>query len=259
MISRRRAARGRQALLGLLGALASAPVAHAGTVRAQIAVPADRSDPSTDGLWRIDNGVLPVLPRAIDPRSECLLVLSPRGKAPTKDARKEDVVAAELRGLRLVPAVIAVPLGATLEIKNEDRVPHTLLSVEPDGPLLPRPTPAGAVRSEHMQRPGVFGVIDDELPHLRGWVIVTDGGVALRPDDKGVVKGEVPDGRYTARLFYRGAYVVERDVEVSARPLELQLAVPGRGPPKPPERAADKTPDKEAAKPEAAATDGGAR
>lgn len=205
-------------------------VAHAGTVRGQLSVAAERSEPSADGLWRIDNGILPVVPRAVDLHGECMIVLVPQPEGHARDLKKEEVVTAEVRGLRLSPQVITLPFGAAIEIKNEDPVPHALTLRLADETILPsRETPAGAVRSERIQRPGTFELRDDEQPHLRGWVIVTDGGAALRPDEHGAFKGEVPDGRYLLRVFARGGYAIERAIEVGSKPVELQLTVPARG------------------------------
>src|SRR5262249_44427740 len=64
--------------LAILAMLTSSAAARAGTLRGQLTLAAERADSGTDGLWRIDNGILPVLPRTIDPRSECVIVLVPK-------------------------------------------------------------------------------------------------------------------------------------------------------------------------------------
>lgn len=197
--------------------------ASAGTLHAQITLAPEHADPP-DGLWRVDNGVLPVAPRPVDLHGESVVVLVPRGGG--KPARKDEVVTATLRGLRLSPSVIVVPLGASLELKNEDRVPHVIGGS--DDVLPPRPIPAGASRTERLPRPGVYALADDDLPHLRGWVIVAEGGLALRPDEHGAIHAEVPDGAYTLKLFARGAVVVTRDLEVGPHTAELSLTVPAR-------------------------------
>lgn len=221
----------RRTFIVLCGAAAfRVGAAQAGTVRAQLTVAPEHSD-APEGLWRIDNGVLPVLPRPVDLHGECVLLLVPRG-TPPKPAHKEETVTAELRGLRAIPAVSVVPLGASFELKNEDQVPHTIASLAPDDSILPpRPIPASSSRIERMQRPGVFVLADDELPHLRAYLIVTEGGVALRPDDHGAIHADVPDGAYTMKLFAHGAFVSERDLDVGAHPIELTLSVPARAKP----------------------------
>jgi hypothetical protein len=243
-----------RALLALALLLASSP-GRAGVVRGQVTIPADRGDAPIEGLWRVDNGVLPVVPRAIDPRVECALVLVPlKAEAPKKD----DNVTVELRGLRMSPTAIAVPLGAQVDFKNEDRVPRTLYTAAPEETVVPlRPTPANATRSEKMTRPGTFLLLDDELPHVRGWLIVMPGGINVKLDEHGAFNAQVKEGRYNVKLFFRGSYVVERDIDVGKNPVELQLALPAH--------VAKKDAPAEAVRPESpapatpTATDGGAK
>jgi hypothetical protein len=80
-----------------------------------------------------------------------------------------------------------------------------------------------------MQRPGLFVLTDDELPHLRGFLIVTEGGIALRSDEHGLIHAEVPDGAYTMKLFAHGSFVSERDLDVGSHPIDLALTIPARG------------------------------
>jgi hypothetical protein len=213
--------------VAIIVVLAASPL-HAGTLRGQLTMPAERADSGSDGLWRIDNGILPVVPRTIDPRSECVIVLIPKAEKKDKD-KKEETVTVELRGLKLAQTAIAVPVGAQLDLKNEDRVPHTLYTAAPDETVMPmRPTPAGNVRSEKMQRAGIFMLLDDELPHIRGWLVVTDGGITVRPDERGAFSATVPDGRYAMKLFFRGGYVVERDLDIGSKTIELAFTLPVR-------------------------------
>ena len=203
--------------------LLTAPVAHAGTVHGQIRLPIDQGE-APDGLWRLDNGLLPVLPKTADARTDCFVLVVP--KVPPK-SRKPATVSAELRGLKLVPSLIVATTGDTVEVRNEDRVPHALFADD----LLPEKTiAAGSVRSELVQRPGIYTIHDGELPHVRGWLVVVDGGIVARPDDRGAWRAELPDGHYTAKLFYRGAFVGEHPFDVSARPAEVDLTATGEHP-----------------------------
>jgi hypothetical protein len=210
--------------MGWMGAMASA-----GTVRGQLTVASERGEKGPEGLWRLDNGLLAVQARPLDPRSECVVVLFPKTPGKGKEPAKGEAVTAELKGLRLTPQVIVVPLGAALSIKNEDRVPYALHATGSDEAAYPaRPLPAGGKREEVLQHPGVYNLRDDEQAHLRGWVIVTEGAVALRPDEHWAFRGEVPDGHYDLKVFYRGGYVVEKSVDVSSKSLELQLTIPAK-------------------------------
>jgi hypothetical protein len=201
--------------------------AAAGTLRGQLSVSADRADPAPDGLWRIENGILPIAPRTADPRTECVVVLEPKAAGKSKELGKPETVSATLRGMRLVPTAIVVPLGGSIEIKNEDRLPHALGVAGADADVFPaRPTPAGATRTERPQRPGVFALRDEESPHVRGWLIVTDTAVAVRPDEHWAYKLEAPDGQYTLRVLYKGSVAIERAVEIGPKSGELNLTIP---------------------------------
>ncbi|MEO6953822.1 MAG: hypothetical protein ABI321_18615 [Polyangia bacterium] len=203
--------------------LLTAPIARAGTVHGQITLPVERAD-ANEGVWRLDNGLLAVVPKGADARHECFVLLVPKTSV---KAHKPETVTVELRGLRLTPSLIAATMGDTLELHNDDRVPHALSA---EDLLQPKPTPPGSVRSEVLQRPGVYPVRDDEVPHVRGWLVVTDGGSVVRPDEHGAWKADVSDGAYTAKLFYRGTFVAEHAVDVSAHPAEVELSATGGHP-----------------------------
>jgi len=201
--------------------------AHAGSVRGQISFATERVEPAADGLWRIENGILAVSARIADPRSECVVLLEPKGPARSKDTGKPEPVTAALRGLRLHPVVLLAPLGAMVEIKNEDRVPHTLAVVGNDADVFPaHATPAGATRSERPKRPGVFALRDEEFPHVRGWLVVTDTAIAARPDEHWAWKLEAPEGEYTLKVLYRGGVALERAISVGAKSVEVNLTLP---------------------------------
>ena len=71
----------------------------------------------------------------------------------------------------------------------------------------------------------MFPLRDEESPHVRGWLVVTDTAVAVRPDERWAYKLEVPDGKYTLRVLYKGSVAVERVVDV-AKSTELNLTIP---------------------------------
>jgi len=194
----------------------------AATIHGTVVLPADKAEVS-EGLWRVDNGVLTVLSRPSEARSDCVLLLTPKD-ASTKEPKPETVTV-ELKGMRLVPQVVAVPIGGTIEIKNEDHVPHSISA----GDLLPaRSTPASTTRTERVQRPGIYPLVDDEVPHVHGWLLVTEGGTVARPDERGAWHADVPDGRYELQLFYRGAFVTSRTLDVNAKTADTTLTVGAR-------------------------------
>jgi hypothetical protein len=69
---------------------------------------------------------------------------------------------------------------------------------------------------------------DQEYPHLDGTQVITDSPHAAQVDDKGQFKLEVPEGRYTLKVWFRGAWVVTMPVEVGPRVTELKVDVPAQ-------------------------------
>jgi hypothetical protein len=110
-------------------------------------------------------------------------------------------------------------------------VPHTLYVERETSFMPPEPTPSGQTRSQKFMAAGEYRIRDEEYPHLRGEVVAVETPYVAQLDERGAFKLEVPEGRYTLRVFWRGAWVVSRPVEVSARGAELAVRVPAKGRP----------------------------
>jgi plastocyanin len=199
-------------VLLLLGAPALAAPVH-GTVKLG---DEPRNDPPS-GYWRVENGVLPVQP-ATDAR-EAVVVLEP-AVAPAKTA-EPPTVTVELRGLRLDPRVLVVPVGATVQFKNADRVPHTLHA---DTVLATETTPGGQTRTQKFSALGEFKIRDEEYPHLSGMVLVVTTPYFATLEPSGAFKLDAPEGKYTARVWWRGAWVASQPVSVGHG--EINIVVP---------------------------------
>jgi plastocyanin len=199
--------------------------ALAATVRGTVTLPEVKGDPPS-GHWRVENGVLPVLPRLADLHGEALVVL----ESPT--AKKLDpppAIVVELHGLRMDPSVVAVQTGGTVTFKNSDRVPHALY-IEGGATLMPpSPTPSGQSRAQRFLAAGEYRIRDEEQPHLDGTVVALDTPYAAAVDEHGAWKLEVPEGHYTLRVFWRGAWVLTRPLEVGHLPAEIALHIPEKG------------------------------
>lgn len=177
------------------------------------------------GHWRVENGVIAVGPRVPDLRSEVVVVLFGTSiGAPKPDAS----ATMELHGLRLDPRVVVVGPGATVLIKNADRLPHTL-SV--DGGLLSTVTlPAGQTQTVKVSNPGEFNVRDQDYPHIEGTLVVAQTPYMALVDDKGGFRIDAPDGKYTLKVFFRhggmGGWVLSQPLEVGGRTTEVSLTIP---------------------------------
>jgi hypothetical protein len=202
------------------------PNAHAATVKGTVIVP---PEPHPSDTWRVENGILPVAPRAADLRGEAVVVLEPDGARPSPEAPPA-TVSVELHGLRLDPRVVAVPLGATVEFKNSDRVLHTLYVERLTTLMAPAPTPPGQVRAQRFLAPGEYRILDEEYPHIAGTVVVVDTPYLAAVDDRGAFRVEVPEGRYTLRVFCGGAWLASRPLEVGSHTAEVVVhATPHEG------------------------------
>jgi hypothetical protein len=198
--------------------------AQAATVRGLVTLPAEPRAADREGHWRVENGVLPVGPRTPDPRADAVVVLE-GGPTRQKSDDKPPTLTVDLRGLRMEPRVLVAPAGATINYKNDDRVPHTLFIENAATMMPPEPTPSGMSRSVRLQAPAEYQVRDQEYPHIEGTVVVTDGPAA-QVDEKGTFKLDAPEGRYTLKVYWHGAWVHSQPIEVGPHTTDLKIDVP---------------------------------
>jgi plastocyanin len=196
--------------------------ASATTVRGTVTLPAEPRAPDHDAHWRVENGIIAIGPRVPDPRLDVIVALE---GTPPKDARVPNATV-ELHGLRLDPRVVVVPVGGTVEFKNDDRVPHTLYIEHATSLMKPEPTPAGQSRAQKFYAAGEYRVRDEEYPHIDGTVLVLQTPYFVRLDERGQFKMELPEGKYTLRIFYRDKWVVTQPLEVGAHTTEVTVQVP---------------------------------
>ncbi len=196
--------------------------AAAATVRGTVLLPPEPRTLERDNHWRVENGVLPIGPRTPDPHLDVIVTLE---APPKKDASLPDAVV-ELHGLRMDPHVAVIPVGGSVEFKNSDRVPHTLY-LERAAQLMPAtPTPSGQSRKQKFFASGEYRVRDEDFPHVDGMVLVLQTPYYARLDEKGAFKVDVPEGKYTLRVFWRDKWVVSQPLEVGAKPAEVTVQVP---------------------------------
>ncbi len=199
-----------------------ASTASAATVRGSIMLPAEPRAADHDAHWRVENGVLPIGPRVPDPRLDVIVVLE---GAPNAKSQLPNAVV-QMHGLRLDPRVVAIPVGGSVEFKNDDRVPHTLYVEKATTLMPPTPTPAGQARAQKFFAAGEYRVRDEEYPHIDGTVLVVQTPYVARLDEKGNFKLDVPDGKYTLKVFWRDHWAVTQALEVSGHASEVTVQLP---------------------------------
>jgi hypothetical protein len=200
--------------------------ASATVVRGAVMLPPEPRVIEHDAHWRVENGVLPIGPRVPDRRLDVIVTLDggPREKA----ASTAQPTTVDLHGLRLDPRVAVVPVGGTILFKNDDRVPHTLYVEHGSSLMPPMPTPSGKMREQKFYAAGEYRIRDDEYPHIDGTVVVIQTPYFVRLDDKGTFKLDVPEGKYTLRVFWRNQWVVTQPLEVGPRATEVTVQVPAK-------------------------------
>jgi hypothetical protein len=198
-------------VLALVLALAPA-CASAGTLRGTIFFPQDAkpAEPKPLANWRVENGVLPIVPAPPESRTEAIVVLEP-AKAGEPPSSK---VAIEAHGLALSPKVAIAAVGSTFEFKNEDRVARVLYMKDGETFMGPEPTPPGQTRAVKFTVAGVYEVRDADYPQARATLLVVPTQWFGHSDDKGSFKIDAPDGKYTLKVFFRGVWAASQPVEV---------------------------------------------
>jgi hypothetical protein len=205
----------------------STGAARAATVRGLVTLPPEARNGEHEGHWRVENGILPIGPRVPDPRTEAVIVLE-GGPAQKKSDDKPPSLTLSLHGLRLDPKVVIVPQGTTVNFKNDDRVPHTLYLENAAAMMPPEPAGVGSTRSVKLLTTAEYQVRDQEYPHIDGTVVVTDSPWTAAVDGSGQFKLDVPEGRYTLKVFFRGSWAVTMPVEVGPHTTDLKVDIPSR-------------------------------
>lgn len=186
-------------------------------------------------FWRVQNGVLPLSPPLHDLRAEAVVVLYPQGpvtgaqvQAATEEAEKGPArVEITLQGRRAAPAVVVVPPGAEITLRNEDRVAYALSARG----LPPQSVPASGKATFTAEKPGEYLLRAEDPAHLTVAVLVAERAFSGRVDPSGTFAFEAPEGTYEARLFWRGAFVARAPLQVAPKVgAELSFKGPLPGP-----------------------------
>lgn len=209
---------------GFVSSGISTASAASNSVRGTVQLPSDlRSNRRFRGYWApIESGVVPVT-AAASGRGDTVVVLasSANGQAPAAKT-----VSVDLAGLQATPTTIVVSENSVVEFKNSDRVPHDL-SIPDQTALMPleRLRPGGTRRQKFLVAGG-YVVRCSEYPHIAVSVIVVASSLYAPTDERGAFKiSDVPDGKYTLKIWHQGRWVHEEPVESNAKSGELTVKV----------------------------------
>ena len=200
-------------------------VAHAGPVTGKVELPPapDRPPVVAKGfLDRLENPLAPVRPTPVAPY--LVLVLEGDGKVESPPQ-----VTWELAGESFARPVVAAPVGAEVVIKNTSKVARTLVAAE-DAKLMPKEpvNPTGS-KSFRPTEPKILTIGDSDAPHLKGVVVVVPTKHVAYVDAAGRFDfGDVPEGTYKLRVFYRTGWIDRPDdtVTVGGKKTDVSVKIP---------------------------------
>ena len=117
-----------------------------------------------------------------------------------------------------VPHVLAVPLGATVDIVNSDKALHNVRAQAGDVKLLNYAMPIpGHVVPTTMKKEGVFKVSCDVHPWMRAWLLVLPTAAYAITGEDGTYKIEgVPPGKHKVKIWHERLGEREAQIDVQA-------------------------------------------
>ena len=174
-------------------------------------------------------------PRAVAaPEHEALLGRALAGGKPVADAviwldapsaprPREGRFVVYQRNMEFVPRVLAAPVGATVELPNNDRVFHNVFSFTNGKPFDLGFYPTGASKRITLDRPAVNRLYCNIHPHMAAYIVAVDTPYYATTDRAGrFTIPEVPAGRYTYHAWRSGADAINATVVAGdGQPLEV--------------------------------------
>lgn len=152
-----------------------------------------------------------------------------RAEGPTPKPRPMRIRAVIQKDKRFIPHVLAVPLGATVEFRNDDDLFHNVFSLTPQNDFDLGLYKNGASKEQTFVNPGPVHLLCNIHSSMNGYVFVADSPWFTQADATGrfSVRG-VPAGAYIAEVWHEWATKsVKKNVRVMTGMEELQLAVEG--------------------------------
>jgi plastocyanin len=148
------------------------------------------------------------------PQENAIVWLEASGGLPQLGEQKRYVL--DQRNLAFFPHVLVVPVGATVEFPNNDRVFHNVFSFK-DGKRFDLGLyPIGTVKHVRFDTPGLSRVFCNIHPAMAAYVMVVDTPYFAISDEKGrfMVRG-VPAGSYTYRAWRPGGATLTDSVAIA--------------------------------------------
>lgn len=140
---------------------------------------------------------------------------------------------------RFVPHVLAVPLGSTVDFKNEDEIFHNVFSLSPAAKFDTGLHKGGAETPVKFDKPGVVELLCNIHASMLGYLVVVDTPWYAVADGSGAFQiRNVPPGEYEATVWHESATTPQtRKVTVAdGAQLAFTVAADKRVDPFPPDK-----------------------
>lgn len=129
-------------------------------------------------------------------------------------------VVIDQKGLLFQPHVAAVPVGATVEFLNSDKVAHNIFWPAISGNKKMSHNmgtwPSGQKREFKFDAPGVVPLLCNVHPEMSAYIVVTPTPYFAVTDTDGTYKiANVPEGQYTVSAWHEGMKVQSKPVKVA--------------------------------------------
>ena len=126
------------------------------------------------------------------------------------------------KSLLFQPHVLAVPVGATVQFLNSDKVQHNIFWPSINGNKKMSHNmgtwPKGEERPFKFETPGVVPLLCNVHPEMSGFIIVSPTPYYAIADASGNFKiADVPDGSYTVSAWHEGMKIQSKPVTVSGK------------------------------------------
>ncbi len=162
------------------------------------------------------------------------VVVLRRAEGSTPKPRAMRIRAVIQKDKRFIPHVLAVPLGATVEFRNEDEIYHNVFSLTPQNDFDLGLYKNGASKEQTFTNPGPVHLLCNIHSSMNGYVYVADSPWFTQADATGrfTLRG-VPPGNYVAEVWHEWATkTVKKNVRVVSGMEEVAVTVDGdRRPP----------------------------
>ena len=156
------------------------------------------------------------------PRQDAVVWLEPANPQPAPPVAKKTVVL-DQRTSTFYPHVLAVQVGTTVDLPNNDRVFHNVFSFHDGKKFDLGLYPVGTSRRVTFDHRGLSRIFCNIHPNMAAYVLAVDSPYFSVSDSQGRFSiASVPPGRYTYHAWRAGAPDVAGPVVLEAgKPLEI--------------------------------------